>query len=166
MNQISMHIDKAEQKLKGERLEIENKMTRQIKDFEGKIQKVKDDVKAFETESNPRKADNNVAKIEEIKQTIKDMNKEKEQIHIQQVDLQMGQGEYSVLEDLKKDIEPYAQLWALQLEFSAKVNKAWKVESLSKQVPDDIEADWKKMNSAVMKLTQKFEGNTKLDKPK
>ena len=161
-----MHIDKAEQKLKGERMEIENKMARQIKDFEQKIQDVRNDVKSFESESNPKKAQVNVDKIESIKQTIKEMNKEKEQIHIQQVDLQMGQGEYSVLHVLKKDIEPYDKLWKLQLEYSAKVSKAWKTESLSKQIPDDIEADWKKMNSETMKLVQKFEGNSKLDKPK
>jgi dynein heavy chain len=86
---------------------------------------------------------------------------EHRRINAQQVDLEMMPGEYPLLD--KEDpgslfayIKPFEELWRLNLEFADKT-KAWETHHLSTLVPDNIESDFKKMNSGATQLAARFE---------
>jgi dynein heavy chain, axonemal len=95
---------------------------------------------------------------------LKDLTEQQKRIHEQQTDLEMMLGEYPLIEELKLFIAPFEELWKLQAENIIKM-KSWKQDSLSKLSPDDIEADFKKMQSVSTKLYGRFD-NMKLPKPR
>jgi hypothetical protein len=53
------------------------------------------------------------------------MTKEMQHINEQEVDLEMEPGEYPIIEDLKKQIKPYQELWDLFHEYKEKFEEAW-----------------------------------------
>lgn len=75
----------------------------------------------------------------------------------------MGLGEYPLIDELKIQIKPFEELWNLQNEFDRKM-KIWKQNPLNTLVPDDVEAEFKKMFGTSNKLASRFEQN-KMPKP-
>jgi dynein heavy chain len=162
MGWIPSSIEKAETKLRNERTDIENALMEQTRRFQAKIDETKAAVYAFKDNSNQRKAANYVEGIDEINKTLKYLVEERGRIAAQQADLEMMPGEYALLD--KEDsgslfayIKPFEELWRLNVEFADKM-KAWEGHHLSTLSPDDIEADFKKMQSGATKLLAKFEG--------
>jgi hypothetical protein len=47
------------------------------------------------------------------------------------------------------DIAPHRKLWDLVVEFDGKMNTLWKKGELKKLVPDEVEADYRRMFSAA-----------------
>ena len=50
---------------------------------------------------------------------------------------------------MKLDIAPHRKLWDLVVEFDTKMNSLWKKGELKKLVPDEVEADYRRMFSAA-----------------
>ena len=68
----------------------------------------------------------------------------------------MTQGEYPKIEELKKRIKPFEELWKLQNLFTAKMHQ-WNNEALTQLNPDEVEADHKKMFSTSRTLQNRLE---------
>lgn len=77
-------------------------------------------------------------------------------VHAQQADLDLPLGEYPIIDELKVNIKPFAELWDTQLQFEVKI-KEWEGGRLENLKPDDVETDFRKMFSTSTKLANKFE---------
>ena len=66
-------------------------------------------------------------------------------------------GDYPQIAQLKLDIAPHKKLWDLVVEFDNKMNTLWKKGELKKLVPDEVEADYRRMFSASNQLAYLFE---------
>jgi predicted kinase len=53
------------------------------------------------------------------------MSKEMQHINEQEEDLEMEKGEYPIIDELKKQISPYQELWDLCHEYNEKYLEAW-----------------------------------------
>lgn len=164
MNQISGIIEKCENKLKLERTEIENKLMEDLRQFTAKIEETKVACWAFKDNITVKKCNEYNTIIADLKQTLKDLSDQMKRVHEQQTDLEMMLGEYPLIEELKVFILPFEEFWKLQAENIVKM-KSWKSDNLSKLNPDEIEGDFKKMQSASTKLYGRFD-NMKLPKPR
>lgn len=78
-------------------------------------------------------------------------------INRQQADLDLDIKEYPLIDDLKVQIKPFEELWNLQALFDARI-KEWEQGKLDALVPDEVEADFRKMFSTSSKLSTRFEG--------
>lgn len=164
MNQIQGIIDACEQKLKQDRLETEQKCLDEMKKFAASIEQTKAQVNALKEKQNVKVAEQCVQQFEEVNKDLKRLSDDMKRIHEQQTDLEMMLTEYPQIEELKTTVKPYEELWKLTDEFYKKY-KRWKTDVLSTLVPDEIEADFKKMQRASNKLVHYFDSKSK-NRPK
>jgi dynein heavy chain len=120
-------------------------------------------VNGLKERQHAKVADQNVVLFEEVNKALKQLSEEMKRIHEQQTDLEMMLTEYPQIDELKKTVKPYEELWKLADEH-AKQSKRWRSELLSTLNPDEIEADWKAMQRVATKLTAQFTAN-KATKP-
>ena len=84
-------------------------------------------------------------------------------INQQEADLEATISEYPYIDLLKKQIKPYYELWELVRDWN-KCQSEWLNNAIKQLVPDDVEKEHKRMQSAVIKLVSIFEA-AKLTKP-
>lgn len=80
------------------------------------------------------------------------MSKEMQHINEQEEDLEMEKGEYPIIDELKKQIKPYQELWDLCHEYNEKYLEAWQKGLLKDLIPDNVEADYKNMTKVANSL--------------
>jgi chromosome segregation ATPase len=154
INDIVSIIETSENKLKAERLEIENALMEQTRNFAKELEETQGDVLAFATKENnhPKRAQELKSKIKEIIARLKYLSEEMARIHDQQGDLDMMLGEYPLVDQLKIDIIPHEKLWNLQVQFDTLI-KEWKTGPLKNLHPDDVESQHKNMRSLAAQLS-------------
>jgi membrane-associated HD superfamily phosphohydrolase len=104
VNMMNGIIDKAENKLKNERNEIENSMMDQKKRFETKIAETKASINLFKDRGATKQQQANAylyTDIANINKDLKFLVEERERINQQQVDLDQAPEEYLIIDDLK-----------------------------------------------------------------
>jgi DNA repair exonuclease SbcCD ATPase subunit len=108
-----MIIESSEQKLKQERVDIENGLMEQIKNFEKDIQAIKQEAHQFKERNNAKQLTQNIQELKNIRERLVKLSQEMKGIHEQQADLDMMLGEYPMIDELKQYIKPFEELWAL-----------------------------------------------------
>lgn len=103
--------------------------------------------------------------IKGINESLKWLSEEKQRIHDQQTDLELNEGEYPLIDELKPQIKVYEELWTLQLKFSA-LDKTWQQGPLLNLDPMEVQDEHKQMYRLATKLVGKFDAtNPKLTRP-
>jgi|TARA_B110000285_G_scaffold184578_1_gene209192 hypothetical protein len=86
---------------------------------------VKKQVHDYKDNNNAKKVDSYRSNILEIEEKLANMSAEMKHINEQEKDLDMEQGEYPIIGDLKLQIKPYKLLWDLYAQYKDKFEDAW-----------------------------------------
>ena len=160
---ISQILENAETSLKNQRVEIENTLMREKKEFIEMLEEIKQECDKFKDCDN-KKMDNDYNKsIANINQRLGSLTDDMTKINEQEADLEFNITEFPLIDECKIQIKPYEDLWALVREFNQK-HSNWSHGELLKLDPEEVEKDHKQMLSSASKLANRFSLN-KLHKP-
>lgn len=105
---------------------------------------MKADVDKFKENSVKKKEEEYNSKIDKIIKTLAQLSERKVKINAQEADLETTQSEYPQIDQCKKQIKPYQELWELVRDWSSSKN-LWETAVLKTLNPDDVEKEHKRM---------------------
>ena len=68
----------------------------------------------------------------------------------------MAVAEFSNIGKLKKEVQPYLELWTMQCKYRDCVDR-WKKDPILSLDPDEVDRDFKSMFQTAMKLVKTFQ---------
>lgn len=81
VNEIVMILESSEQKLKQERVDIENGLMEQIKNFEKDISTIKSEAHQFKERNNAKALSTNITELKNIRERLVKLSQEMRHIH-------------------------------------------------------------------------------------
>ena len=105
---------------------------------------IKNDCDKFKDYENKKKEDEYNKGIASIINKLQELGDEMVKINDQEADLDIPITEYPLIEECKRQIKPFEELWAMVRDYNNK-NNMWLNEALLKLNPEEVEKDHKTM---------------------
>ena len=119
---------------------------------------IKNDCDKFKDYENKKKEDEYNKGIASIINKLQELGDEMVKINDQEADLDIPITEYPLIEECKRQIKPFEELWAMVRDYNNK-NNMWLNEALLKLNPEEVEKDHKTMLQTSNKLAITFLNN-------
>jgi len=128
----------------------------ETKAFAEELNDVKQQVEKFKENVNKKREDEYNKAIEKINNSLKNLSLQLIKINGHETDLESTLSEYPQIEQCKKQIKPFQELWELCRDWTQNKN-IWQTSVLKQLNPDEVEKEHKRMRVGIMRLVQQFE---------
>jgi dynein heavy chain len=155
-NQLVSHIETAENKLKNDRLEIENSLIAEKNGFSNLLNELKSEIDKLKESSITTQHSQNNVKIKGLNDKLKGLIESMEKINDQETDLDLGVTEYPLIAESQVLLKPFEELWKLIADHETK-ETSWKKIPLKQLNPEEVQKEHKEMMQKAKKLQVQFQ---------
>ena len=125
------------------------------KEFETEVTRVRQEIDQFREEHSDKKSDIWLQQLATLQGNIRDLEDKLNNINKRETDMQGEPKDTTPIEQLKKNIAPFQELWSLFADIKKSL-AIWNETPINQLVPDEVRSTHKKFLSTANRLAVQF----------